>query len=145
VHHRTGTLIRSRSTKKYSERTSHDNASRGVTNSYSTSSFVTFRQRQRKARSDPSYTWKVGPRSAQRLAGDTRDRSSVEVEQILPSDEHVQDPQDFYTSDSLVLVDFDLDQELYRSAEEFEMSNDLEVQDEHQGSGFAARPVHPLV
>ncbi len=75
----------------------------------------------------------------------TCDRSSVEVEQILPSDEHVQDPQDFYASDSLVLVDFDSDQELYRSAEEFEMSNDLEVQDEHQGSGFVAHPVCPLV
>jgi len=80
-----------------------------------------------------------GPRSAQHL--DTYNRSSLEVEQILPSDEHVQDPQDFYASDSPVLVDFDSDQELYRSAEEFEIRNDTEVQDEHQGSNFVVCPV----
>lgn len=56
-------------------------------------------------------------------------------------DELVQDPRDFYASDSPVLVDFDSGQELYRSAEEFEISNDTEVQDEHKGSNFAARPV----
>lgn len=59
----------------------------------------------------------------------------------MTSDEHVQDPRDFYASDSPMLVELDSDQELYRSAEEFEVSNDTEVQDEHQGSNFVARPV----
>ncbi len=84
-----------------------------------------------------------GLHSIWRLASisDTYNRSSLEVEQILPSDEHVRDPQDFYASDSPVLVDFDSDQELYRSAEEFEIRNDTEVQDEHQGSNFVVCPV----
>ncbi len=79
-----------------------------------------------------------GLHSIWRLASnsDTYNRSSLKVEQILPSDEHVWDPRDSYASDSLVLIDFDLDQELYRSAEEFEIRNDTEVQDEHQGSNF---------
>ena len=40
-----------------------------------------------------------------------------------------------------MLADFDSDQELYKSAEEIEVGNDTEVQNEHQGSSFAARPV----
>lgn len=54
---------------------------------------------------------------------------------------HVQDPRDFYASESPVLADFDSDQELYKSAEEIEVSNDTEGQNELQGSSFAARPV----
>jgi hypothetical protein len=54
---------------------------------------------------------------------------------------HVQDPRDFYASESPVLTDFDSDQELYKSAEEIEVSNDTEGQNELQGSSFAARPV----
>jgi hypothetical protein len=79
--------------------------------------------------------YSIGP------ASDTCDRSSVELEQILPSDKHVQDPQDFYASDSPVLVDssFDSDQDMYRSAEEFEICNNTEVEDEHQDNTFVAR------
>ena len=63
----------------------------------------------------------------------------------MPSDEHVQDPRDFYASDSPVLsaspvlTNFDSEQELYKSAEDIEPSND----NEHQGSSIASatRPV----
>ena len=71
-------------------------------------------------------------------ASDTCGRSSVEVERALPLGEQVHDPRDFYASDSPVVVDLDSDQELYRSAEEFEVHNTPEVQDEHR---FAAHPV----
>ncbi|KAH9168602.1 hypothetical protein EDB89DRAFT_2073753 [Lactarius sanguifluus] len=70
--------------------------------------------------------------TSKELQNDTCNRSSVEVEQILPSTEHVPDPQDFYASDSPVLDDnFDLDQDFYESAEEFLERVNLEVQDDH--------------
>ena len=72
------------------------------------------------------------------MASDTCGGSSVEVERAPPLGEQVHDPRDFYASDSPVVVDLDSDQELYRSAEEFEVHNTPEVQDEHR---FAARPV----
>jgi hypothetical protein len=64
---------------------------------------------------------------------DVRNRSSaVEVEQILPSTEHVPDPRDFYASDSPMLdSNIDSDQDLYESAEEFLEKINSEVQDEH--------------
>lgn len=85
----------------------------------------------------------MGPGSTQHPEplSDTCSRSSVEVEEILPSDEHVQDPRDFYASDSPVLAELDSDQEMYRSAEEFDVSNDTEVQDGNQASNFVARPM----
>ncbi|KAH9014068.1 hypothetical protein EDB84DRAFT_1443993 [Lactarius hengduanensis] len=95
---------------------------------------------QVEAREDKSESsWKVGPKSALHPASviDTFDRSSVEVEQILPPDEHVWDPRDFYASDSPVPFDFDSDQELYRSAEEFDISNDTVVQNGYQSSSLA--------
>jgi hypothetical protein len=61
----------------------------------------------------------------------TSNRSSVEVEQILPRTEH--DPRDFYASDSPVLDEyFDSDQDLYKSAEESLGRVDPEVQDGDQ-------------
>jgi hypothetical protein len=37
---------------------------------------------------------------------DTHNRSSVEVEQILPNTEHGPDPRDFYAADSPVLDEY---------------------------------------
>ena len=68
------------------------------------------------------------------LLSDARNRSSVEVEQILPLTEHVPDPWDFYASDSPVLDgNFDSDQGLYESAEEFpeEINPEVQLDDEH--------------
>jgi hypothetical protein len=73
------------------------------------------------------------------LLSDTRSRSEAEVEQILPFNEHVPDPRDFYASDSPVLeYNIASDQELYESAEEFSGSRGPEVQDDRQvGNRFA--------
>jgi hypothetical protein len=73
---------------------------------------------------------------------DTRGRSSVEVEQILPPHEPVQDPRDFYACDSPVLdnPNSDLDVESYKSAKEFEDDVDPGVQDGPQASGSFVRP-----
>jgi len=49
---------------------------------------------------------------------EAHDRSSVEVEQLLPPVEPVHDPRKFYASDSPVIEDPDSDEELYKSAEE---------------------------
>ncbi|KAH9172230.1 hypothetical protein EDB89DRAFT_1906340 [Lactarius sanguifluus] len=77
--------------------------------------------------------------------GDTCNRSLIEVEQILPSTEHIMDPRDFYTSDSPVLDgNFDSDQGLYESAEEFPESIDPGVQSDHQvDSGPRPAPMVP--
>ena len=56
------------------------------------------------------------------------DRSSVEVEQILPPIEPVHDPRNLYASDSPVIEDPDSDEELYKSAEEFVKNIGLEGQ-----------------
>jgi hypothetical protein len=70
-----------------------------------------------------------------------RSRSETEVERILPSNEQVPDPREFYASDSPVLeynADTDSDVELYESAEEFLEVEDLEVRDNRQvGSRFS--------
>ena len=69
--------------------------------------------------------------ASKELLDGTPDRSSVEVEQILPCTGH--DPRDFYTSDSPVLDEyFDSDQDLYKSAEEVLGCVDPEVQDGDQ-------------
>ena len=68
------------------------------------------------------------------LLSDARNRSSVEVEQILPLTEHIPDPRDFYASDSPALDgNFDSDQGLYESAEEFpeEINPEVQLDDEH--------------
>ncbi|KAI9430424.1 hypothetical protein H4582DRAFT_2086977 [Lactarius indigo] len=49
---------------------------------------------------------------------DVNDRSSVEVEQLLPPVEPVHDPRNFYASDSPMIEDPDSDDELYKPAEE---------------------------
>ena len=59
---------------------------------------------------------------------DVYDRSSVEVEQILPPIEPVHDPRNLYASDSPVIEDPDSDKELYKSAEEFAKNIGLEGQ-----------------
>lgn len=52
---------------------------------------------------------------------DTPNRSSVEVEQILPCTEHGPDPRDFYAPNSPVLGEyFDSGQDPYESAEVLE-------------------------
>jgi hypothetical protein len=66
---------------------------------------------------------------------DVCDRSSVEVERILPplqADEPIQDPRNFYASDSPVFEEIDSDQERYKSADEFEGS----IEPEGQGNGM---------
>ena len=81
------------------------------------------------------------------LLSDARNRSLVEVKQILPPTEHVPDPRDFYASDSPVLDgNFDSDQGLYESAEEFSEGINPEVQldDEHPRVCFSyATYTHP--
>jgi hypothetical protein len=75
------------------------------------------------------------------LLSDTRSRSEAEVEQILPSNEHVPDPRDLYASDSPVLeYDIASDQELYESADEFLESRGPEVQEDRQVGGSFAGP-----
>ena len=59
---------------------------------------------------------------------DVYDRSSVEVEQILPPIEPVHDPRNLYASDSPVIEDLDSDKELYRSAEEIVKNMGLDSQ-----------------
>ncbi|KAH9176458.1 hypothetical protein EDB89DRAFT_1903237 [Lactarius sanguifluus] len=66
---------------------------------------------------------------------DPHDRSSVEVEQILPLHKPVQDPRDFYACDSPVLDNSNLDIELYESAKEFGENVDPGVQDGPRASG----------
>ncbi|KAI9437868.1 hypothetical protein BJY52DRAFT_1229997 [Lactarius psammicola] len=64
---------------------------------------------------------------------EAHDRSSVEVEQLLPLVKPVHDPRNFYASDSPVIEDPDSDQDLYKSAEE-----DVEnVELDGQGDGVA--------
>lgn len=64
---------------------------------------------------------------------DAANRSSAEVEQILPCTEHVLDPRDFYASDSPVLDKyFDSGHDLYKSTEEFLECIDPKVQDDDQ-------------
>ncbi|KAH9019778.1 hypothetical protein EDB85DRAFT_1896500 [Lactarius pseudohatsudake] len=74
---------------------------------------------------------------------DPHDRSSVEVEQILPPHEPVQDPRDFYACDSPVLDNPNSDIELYESAKEFGENVDPRVQDGPQASGSFVRPHTP--
>ncbi len=65
------------------------------------------------------------------LLDNTPNRGSAEVEQVLPCIEHSLDPRDFYASDSSVLDEYsDLDQDLYKLAEEFLECAYLEVQDD---------------
>ncbi|KAH9035250.1 hypothetical protein EDB85DRAFT_2143903 [Lactarius pseudohatsudake] len=64
---------------------------------------------------------------------EVRDRSSVEVEQLLPPVEPVHDPRNFYASDSPVIEDPDSDEELYKSAEEDAENIELDG----QGDGVA--------
>lgn len=59
---------------------------------------------------------------------DVYNRSSVEVEQILPPIEPIHDPRNLYTSDSPVIEDPDSDEELYKSAEEFMKNMGLDSQ-----------------
>jgi hypothetical protein len=61
------------------------------------------------------------------------DRSSVEVEQLLPVMEPVHDPRNLYASDSPEIEDPDSDEELYKSAEEVAEMIDLDG----QGDGAA--------
>jgi hypothetical protein len=64
---------------------------------------------------------------------DIHDRSSVEVEQLLPLIEPVHDPRNLYASDSPGIKDPDSDEELYKSAEEVAENIDLDG----QGGGAA--------
>jgi hypothetical protein len=64
---------------------------------------------------------------------DTPDRSSAEVEQILPCTEHVPDPRDFYASDSPILNEhFDPGQDSREPSEEFFECIDPEAQGDDQ-------------
>ncbi len=49
---------------------------------------------------------------------DIHDCSSVEVEEMLPPNEPVEDPRHFYASDSPVCKDFNSDSEVYKSAKD---------------------------
>ncbi|KAI0250718.1 hypothetical protein BJV78DRAFT_1154849 [Lactifluus subvellereus] len=69
-----------------------------------------------------------------RTQRDTHDRSSIEVEQILPPNDPAQDPRDFYAPDSPVFDYPDSDQELYESAKEFEENDEPEG----RGDGVAS-------
>jgi hypothetical protein len=72
---------------------------------------------------------------------DAHDRRSLEVEQILPSHEPVQDPRHFYASDSPLNSDL----ELYKSAEEFEEDVDPGVQDESDDPQASSNFVRSLI
>jgi hypothetical protein len=50
------------------------------------------------------------------------------MEHLLPADEPIQDPRNFYAADSPVFSDSDSDQELYESAEDFEETLEPEGQ-----------------
>jgi len=63
------------------------------------------------------------------------DRSSVEVEQLLPQIEPVHDPRNLYASDSPVIEDPGSDEELYESAEEVTENIDLNSQDDGKAKG----------
>ena len=63
------------------------------------------------------------------------DRSSVEVEQLLPQIEPDHDPRNLYASDSPVIEDPDSDEELYKSAEEVVEHVDLKSQDDGTAKG----------
>ena len=68
------------------------------------------------------------------------DRSSVEVEQLLPQIEPVHDPRHLYASDSPVIEDPDSDEELYKSAEEVVENIDLNGQDDGTTKGRNLEP-----
>lgn len=75
------------------------------------------------------------------------DRSSVEVERILPplqADEPIQDPRNFYASDSPVFEEVDSDQGRYKSADEFEGGIDPEGQGDGSAGDSNARLNVPL-
>ena len=68
------------------------------------------------------------------------DRSSVEVEQLLPQIEPVHDPRNLYASDSPVIEDPDSDEELYKSAEEVAENIDLNGRDDGTINGHNSEP-----
>jgi len=68
------------------------------------------------------------------------DRSSVEVEQLLPQTEPVHDPRNLYASDSPVIDDAESDEELYKSAEEVAENVDLNGQDDSTTKGRNLEP-----
>jgi len=68
---------------------------------------------------------------------DDPNRSTVEV---LPSDNNIQNPRDFYASDSPVMDDLNSDQDAYKSADDFGGGDDPEVQVGHQVGSSSAGP-----
>ncbi len=71
---------------------------------------------------------------------EVHDRSSIEVEQLLPPIEPVHDPRNLYASDSPVIEDPDSDEELYKSAEEVAENIDPDGQGDGATSGSNLGP-----
>ncbi|KAH8977011.1 hypothetical protein EDB83DRAFT_2327849 [Lactarius deliciosus] len=86
-------------------------ANRGGSWSGDDSESILERDRTRSSSEDDAYSEDESVRNTLRKQKETCDRSSSEVEQLLPPIEPSHDPRNFYASDSPVIEDPDLDEE----------------------------------
>lgn len=80
--------------------------------------------------------------ASERVGCNELDRSSAAAEHLLSANEHVQDPRNFYASQSPVLGDSDSDHDFYECAENFGGTFEPEDQVGRQVSGQDI-PVNP--